>query len=330
MKYIGTWMVWFLAVVLAASAQQEPQYSQFMYNKLPLNAAYTGGRDVLSVRALYRNQWAGLDGAPQTATLSVHSPLRNEDIALGFNLVHDRLGSIHQTWFSMTYAYRIPLDNGMKVSIGMNAGLLYHVNRLAGLDVNDPADEALQDVRRVAPDIGMGVYVYHPDWFYAGLSVPNVVSSDLISQERAGQAELTDGSFAQRTQHLVVIAGGIFALGTPTVKMRPQVLFKHVVRADYGSPFSMDFNVSWLFAERVNAGLGYRTSFGRRESPERLKNAAEISGMLEIWATRQLLIGYAYDHPLTGLSQVSKGSHEIIIGFDFNFDKKRIITPRYF
>lgn len=323
-------LVLMLAGVTVTQAQQEPQYSQFMFNKLPLNAGYTGARDVMSIRALYRNQWTGLDGAPQTATLSFHSPLRNEDLALGFNITHDRIGTLHQTQVSATYAYRIPLNNGIKVSMGVNAGFMYHANRLQEATVNDMGDGALENVSRIVPDIGAGVYIYHPDWFYVGASVPNFIASDLISKERADQAETSGGSVSQRSQHLVAMAGGIVPMGTPALKMRPQVLFKHVVKADYGSPFSMDFNLSFLIIDRVNVGASYRSSFGKNEVPERLKNPAEISGMVEFWATKQLLIGYAYDHPLTDLNTISNGSHEIILGFDFNFEKKKIITPRYF
>jgi len=102
-KYILL-VIFGVAMLTQVQAQQDPQYSQFMYNKLPINSAYTGGRDVLSIRALYRNQWVGLEGAPSTATFSIHSPLKNEDLAIGFNIVHDRLGTINQTIVSGTYA----------------------------------------------------------------------------------------------------------------------------------------------------------------------------------------------------------------------------------
>ena len=101
-----------------AMGQQEPQYTQFMYNKLPMNAGYTGAREVISIRALYRNQWAGIEGAPKTATISIHSPFKRENFALGGFIVNDRLGVTNQTWVDMTYAYRISLTKKTKLSIG--------------------------------------------------------------------------------------------------------------------------------------------------------------------------------------------------------------------
>jgi type IX secretion system PorP/SprF family membrane protein len=317
-------------MVTVVQAQQEPQYSQFMYNKLPLNAAYTGGRDALSIRALYRNQWIGLEGSPQTATFSIHSPLKNEDIALGFNMVHDRLGTINQTWVSATYAYRIPIKNGMKVSFGVNAGFMYHVNKLNEANVNDPNDGSLLNVGRIVPDIGAGIYIYHPEWFYAGVSVPNFISSDIISKERNNEATITGGSPAQRTQHLMAMVGGVIPMGTKALKLRPQAMFKHVVNSEYTDPFSLDMNLSFLIVDRVNVGASYRTTFGKNDVPDRLTNVAEVSGMVEFWPTKQLLIGYAYDYPLNDLNSVTNASHEIILGYDFNFEKKKVITPRYF
>ncbi len=317
-----------IGLVSAAQAQQDPQYSQFMYNKLPINSAYTGGRDVLSIRALYRNQWVGLEGSPQTATLSIHSPLKNEDLALGLNIVHDKLGTINQTVVSASYAYRIPLKNGMKFSFGVNAGFMYHSNKLSEAD-KVVADAVLDnDVGRIVPDVGAGIYVYHPEWFYMGVSVPNFITSDILSKDR--NVENNFGSVAQRSQHLMAMAGGVIPLGTKALKFRPQVMFKHVVNAEYDAPFSMDFNASFLIYDRVNLGATYRTTFGQNDNPDKLNNLYGIAGMVEFWATKQLLIGYAYDYPLNKLNDVTNGSHEIILGFDFDFDKKKIITPRYF
>jgi type IX secretion system PorP/SprF family membrane protein len=259
----------------------------------------------------------------------MHSPLKNEDIALGFNLVHDRLGTINQTMVSATYAYRIPFKNGMKLSFGVNAGFMYHVNKLSEADVNQPVDAALIDVSRIVPDVGAGIYMYH-EYFYVGVSVPNFITSDIISKERSAESSIFGGSPAQRTQHLMAMAGGVIPLGTPSFKLRPQVMFKHVINAEYDSPFSMDFNASFLIVERVNLGATYRTTFGKTDSPDRLTNEYGIIGMAEFWATKQLLIGYAYDYPLNDIAKKTSGSHEIVIGFDFNFDKKKIITPRYF
>ncbi len=219
----------------------------------------------------------------------------------------------------------------MKFSFGVNAGFMYHVNKITEADINDILDPNLiVNTSRIVPDVGAGLYIYHPEWFYVGVSVPNFITSDVISKERADEAPTVGGNVAQRTQHLMVMAGGVIPFGTESFKFRPQAMFKHVINAEYDAPFSLDLNASFLIYNRVNIGASYRTTFGEGINPDILVNRYGVSGMLEFWATKQLLIGYAYDYPLNKLSDVTNGTHEIVVGFDFNFDKKKIITPRYF
>ncbi len=320
-----------LLLSISVLGQQEPQYTQFMFNKLPINSAYTGANEVLSIRALYRNQWTGIEGHPQNATFSIHSPLKNEDLALGFNFVNDRLGEVNQNWFNVTYAYRVPLGGGAtKLSFGVNAGILYYKHCLTCLISNDVGDPSLQDdVSKVMPDVGAGFYFYNPDKFYVGFSVPNFIKSELYNEE---QPRLSNGLIAQRVPHMFAMAGGVINLGTSgTVKIRPQVMFKHILSGEYKSPFSTDFNLSFLLFDRLNIGATYRTTFGNREEKEKLTNSDSFDALLEFWVTKQFMIGYAYDYTLTELNDFTgSGTHEVIMGFDFSFDKSKIITPRYF
>lgn len=317
-----------LMMVITARGQQEPQYTQFMFNKLPINAAYTGANGVMSMRALYRNQWTGINGHPQNATFSIHSPLKNENLAMGFYFVNDRLGKINQNWFDVTYAYRIPLGGKMRLSIGLNAGILYYKHNLTDLNYTQSGDPLLMDnVSRVMPDVGAGFYLSDPDKFYVGFSIPNFIKSDFYNSK---EVQSSTGLVSQRIPHMFAMAGGVIPLGS-SLKIKPQTLFKHILSTEYQSPFSMDFNLSFLIMDRVNLGGGYRTTFGKRSEPDRLVNGDSFMGMAEFWVTKQFMMGYAYDYTLSDLGvAVGSGTHEIIMGFDFSFDKKRVITPRYF
>lgn len=330
-RRIRQWTIVLVVMMLTSSmafGQQEPQYTQFMFNKLPINAAYTGANEVMSIRALYRNQWTGINGHPQNVSFSIHSPLKNENLALGFYFVNDRLGQINQNWFDMTYAYRIPLGGKMRLSFGVNAGLLYYKHNVQDLNFTQSGDPLLMDnVSRVMPDVGAGFYLSDPDKFYVGFSVPNFIKSDFYNSR---EVQSTSGLVSQRLPHMFAMAGGVIPLGS-SLKIKPQTLFKHILSTEYQSPFSMDFNLSFLIMDRVNIGGGYRTTFGKREEPDKLINGDSFMGMVEFWATKQFMIGYAYDYTLSDLGvAVGSGTHEIIMGFDFSFDKKRIITPRYF
>lgn len=316
-----------LTLSVSVYGQQDAQYTQFMYNKLPQNAAYTGAREVLSIRALYRDQWTGgknggIAGAPKTAAFSIHSPLKNDHFALGFWFVNDRLGIEHKNQFNVTYAYRLNLGKQVKLSLGINAGLLWYKLNATSAILTDPNDPAFsQNVSRVLPDVGAGLYIYHPN-FYFGASVPNFIKGDLTAKNQSG-------SDAKRTAHVVLMAGGVIPAGK-VLKIRPQIQYRYLANAQSKIPHTMDFNLSLLIYNRVNIGGQYRTSFGNKNEGVKLTNPDSFDFMLEVWPTKQLMIGYAYDYTLTKLANYNRGSHEVIIGYDFAFEKKKVITPRYF
>lgn len=325
-KKILATIVLFTACVSSLMAQQDPQYTQFMYNKLPQNAGYTGAREVLSIRALYRNQWAGNKGggiykAPQTTSFTIHSPLKNEHFALGFYYTNDRLGQEHKNQFDASFAYRVALGKKVKLSIGVNAGAYWYKYNALGEVADQNGDPILQqNVSRVLPDVGAGLYIYHPN-FYIGASVPNFVKGDLNSKNSVGEA--------RRVAHLVLMAGGVIPAGK-VLKIRPQIQYRYIADGVYKMPHTFDFNLSLLIYNRVNIGAQYRTSFGNKNNGVKLQNPDSFDAMIEVWPTKQLMIGYAYDYTLSKLGNYNNGSHEIILGYDFDFQKKKVITPRYF
>ena len=316
-----------ITVTTLAYGQQDAQYTQFMYNKLPQNAAYTGAREVLSIRALYRNQWSGnknggIAGAPQTTSISIHSPFKNEHFAMGFWYVNDRLGPEHKNQFDVTYAYRINLGKRVKLSLGLNAGLLWYKSNVTSLTPLNTVDPVLtENISRVLPDVGAGLYLYHPN-FYFGASVPNFIKGDLFNKG-------SNMSESSRRPHLVLMAGGAIPAGK-VLYIRPQIQYRYLGDAVTNIPHTLDFNLSFLLYNRVNVGFQYRTTFKNKFEQIKYENSDSFDFMIEAWPTKQLMIGYSYDYSLTELANYNRGGHEIIIGYDFALEKKRVITPRYF
>ena len=308
--------------------QQEPIYSQFMYNKLPINPAYAGVKELWSLRLLYRDQWSGLKGHPRTMGFSANGPVFNDNIALGGNIVHDEIGLTRNTWITSSYAYRLQVKPGgkqqMSFSMGIHAGvMLYKANlhEVRPVEDNDPVFR--EPISRVLPEIGAGFY-FTGTHFYAGASVPNFVPSDLYNKQDA--RDLPDNMITKRVPHFFVMAGGIVPIGKEAmVKFRPQVMTRNVLSRDRKSPFEMDINGSIMLYDWVNLGLTYRTALGNRKlnGGEKLTNPESLIGMVEFWPTKRMMIGYSFDYTLGELQQYSRGSHEIILGYDLEPNRKK-------
>jgi len=240
---------------------------------------------------------------------------------LGFYYVNDRLGVEHKNQFDVTYAYRVHLGKKVKLSIGINAGVFWYKYNGSELIVNQGGDLALtENVSRILPDVGAGLYLYHPN-FYFGASVPNFIKGDLSGKNNPSEA--------RRTAHFVSMLGGVIPAGK-VLKIRPQVQYRYLASAAQKIPHTLDFNLSLLIYDRVNIGGQLRTSFANKNNGVKLTQFDSFDAMIEVWPTKQLMIGYAYDYTLTKLGDYNKGSHEVILGYDFAYNKKRILTPRYF
>ena len=315
MKKIFTILFFMLLINIAgrqsAFAQQDAMFTQYMFNGLVLNPAYAGSRDALNATALYRNQWVNIAGAPKTITFSMHAPVRNEKIGLGFIFANDRLGITNTNNIGLNYAYRIKFKNKGTLSLGLQASVLQYnadfssVQHSFSNSVFDPAFS--QNINRWLPNFGTGIY-YYTKKFYAGASVPNIISNKLNSEGSVFQI----GDRAQQFRHLFLTTGYVFDINK-SLKLKPSILMKFVE----GAPIEFDFNANlWLF-DMFAVGLSYRT----RDS---------IDALFEFQVTPQLGIGYAYDYTLTPLGKYTSGSHEIMVRYEFGFSKTRIITPRYF
>jgi type IX secretion system PorP/SprF family membrane protein len=272
-----------------------------MFNTLAINPAYAGSQEDLSVTALMREQWVGLDGAPSTQTLSAHTPFEKKRIGVGLLVVHDKIGITDQTDLYASYAYKIPMKKGT-LSLGLQGGFLYYKANFSEVSLTDPTFQG-EDLSEFLPNFGAGVY-YSTDRFYAGIGVPQLIQSKVDKGNVASESKLI--------RHYFVHSGYVFDLNQ-NLKLKPNVLFKIVD----GAPLEIDLNANLYFHDLVGLGLSWRSMDA-------------IVMLLQIQITDRLQFGYAYDFGTTALRQVHSGSHELFLNYRFSLSKSKIITPRYF
>ena len=300
------------AFAKALTAQQDPQYTQYVYNPIVINPAYAGNRGVLSVVGLHRSQWVGLDGAPRTQTLSVHTPLQDSRVGLGLSVVNDEIGPADETYIAGDFSYTIPAGDDARLSFGLKAGVhLLNVD-FTRLNIFNPSDPRLQQNidNRLSPTVGLGLY-YHTDKFYLGLSTPNVLQTDHFDDSNnTGSTTF----IAEERIHYFATAGYVFDLNDD-IKFKPSTLVKLV----NGSPLQVDLTANFLFNDKITVGAAYRWS-------------AAVSGLIGFQLSDQMLIGFAYDRETTELGNAvfNDGSYELFLRYELfnNYDK--IITPRFF
>ena len=280
-------------------AQQDPQYTQYMYNMNILNPAYAGSKGVTSIGLLGRTQWVGVDGAPKTATLSINGPV-GKNVGLGFSVIHDEIGPVKEDNLYADFSYTLNFSGEDKFAFGIKAGATFlNVREVITVDV-DPLNVP---VSLIAPNFGVGL-MYYNDRFYAGLSVPNFIESRYLDKKNG------ISSTASEKTHYFLTSGYVFDLDE-NLKLKPSTMLK----ATPGAPLSIDLSLNLLIQEKVELGLSHRLD-------------DSISGMIGFNVNQDLRIGYAYDYTTSNFGEFNSGSHEIMILFDLN--KKKIKSPRFF
>jgi type IX secretion system PorP/SprF family membrane protein len=286
-------------------AQQDPLYSQYMFNTLAFNPAYAGSGDVFTVMALSRHQWVGFEGAPATQTILAHSPLRSQNLALGLSVINDKLGPTRQTGVFADFAYRIRTGESSRLAFGLKGGFNSFRADLAGLSTVDP-DQANVDIQgKMLPNFGFGLF-WHTPLAYVGVSAPKLLENETVE---ATNGLLTTGS---EERHYFVMGGYVMDLGRD-LKFKPSFMARLVA----GAPLSLDVNANFLLRERIWFGAMYR-----------LGNSFGLLGQYQV--NDQLRIGYAFDLATTKLGAYNAGTHEIMLSYDLRFIKGRTISPRYF
>ncbi|MBL4939542.1 MAG: type IX secretion system membrane protein PorP/SprF [Lutibacter sp.] len=279
--------------------QQDAQYTQYMYNMNVLNPAYAGSKGVTSIGLLGRTQWVGIEGAPQTLTLSLHSPIANQ-VGLGFSVIHDEIGPVKEDNVYADFSYTVNTSMEGRLAFGLKAGVTFlGVRELTTVDpdpLNDPINIA-------TPNFGAGIF-YYTNKFYLGLSAPNLLETRHL-EKNSGQT-----SSASEKAHYFFTTGYVFDINDH-LKFKPSTMIK----AASGAPLSVDLSTNILIQEKFEIGVSYRLE-------------DSISAMVGINVSENFRIGYAYDQTVSNLEQFNTGSHEILLLFDFN--RRNIKSPRFF
>ena len=306
----------FLAILALSTftltAQQDPQYTQYMYNTVAINPAYAGNRGVTSIVGLHRSQWVGLEGAPRTQSLSIHSPIGEGKVGLGLSIVNDALGPAQETYIGADFSYTINTSNTGKLSFGLKAGghiLDVDFSKLTLFDASDPRFSQNID-NKISPIIGAGLY-YHTDRFYAGLSVPNLIQTKHFDESNNSNS----ASFiAEERINYYGIMGYTFDI-SDQLKFKPSTLVKLVA----GAPLQVDLTANFLVMEKLHLGAAYRWS-------------AALSGLVGFQVSDSMLIGLAYDRESTDLGDTvyNDGSFEVFLRFELFNEYDRMLTPRFF
>lgn len=289
---------------IASYAQQDAQYTQYMYNTINVNPAYAGSRGALSFFALHRTQWVGLDGAPVSNTLSVNTPFNNSKLGLGVSIINDEIGPSTSNSISTDISYTIPVSESYKLSFGVKgtANLFsIDVNKLNPSDQTDPQFQNIDN--EFSPNIGAGIYL-HSHKAYIGFSVPNFIETDAYNDN--------DIAIYKEKINYYLIGGYVFDLSS-SIKFKPTFMTKLVE----GSPLQVDVSGNFMFNEKFIVGLAYRWS-------------AAMSAMVGFQVSDAFYVGYSYDFETTELDNYNSGSHEIFLRYEVFKKNSKIITPRFF
>lgn len=296
------------------SAQQDAQYTQYMFNTMSVNPAYAGSRGQFTAAALYRSQWVGLDGAPETFTLNLHSPIRNSRVGYGLSVVQDNIGDgvVSETYLDAVISYTIDVSLEGKLSFGFKAGgnlLNLDFNQLRNFDAEPVSNDNIEN--KFSPNFGLGIY-YHTNKFYAGLSAPNILQTEHF--DNAEGSSSSNQFLSQDRINFYMITGYVFDLN-PNFKFKPALLTKVVG----GAPLQLDISANFLYNDKFSFGAAYRWD-------------AAVSAMAGFQITDQLMLGLAYDKETTELggTQFNDGSFEIFLRYELLKSFQKLVSPRFF
>ena len=299
----------FLFFIINASAQQDPQYTQYMYNMNVINPAYaTGTQSMLDIGSLYRTQWVGAVGAPKTLTFFGHMPV-NKKVEMGFSLISDDIvdGAKKENNFYADFAYVLQLNNIHRLSLGLKAGMTSLQTNFNGFKFESTSsDFAFENRDILKPNIGIGAY-YFTDVYYVGLSAPNLLNSKHI-EERSGISD-----YGSENVHAFLTGGYVFRL-SDSFRLKPAFMSKFVK----GAPITLDLSTNVLYNDKFEFGVAYR--FGDA-----------VSALMNVKVAQSIRVGYAYDYTTYNLGQFNSGTHEIFVLFNLDllgkgYDK----SPRFF
>jgi type IX secretion system PorP/SprF family membrane protein len=300
----------------AGYTQQDAGFSMYFFNPLYINPAYAGSREALSGTLVDRNQWVGMEGAPTTQSLTLHSALPNARIGLGLQIYNDKAGPMHNTGISLTYAYHLPLNEQTKLSFGIT-GMLNNISvGWSSINIENPADQAFAGNANSSwvGDASTGVYLYKPR-FYLGLSVNHLM------QSRFGLTHAPGADLAKFYRQYYLTSGLVVPINE-TIDFRPSLLLKYVNAA----PAISEIDATFIFHQRLFLGVGYRV--GKRINMPGSDNM--LIGIAEFAITPSVRIGYSYDYYLNQNGTYNSGTHEFMLGWDISHNNTKLSSPRFF
>ena len=306
MKKLYFLMVIALITFMDVSAQQDPHYTQYMYNLSVVNPAYAGSKENMSGGLLYRKQWVQIEDAPSTGTFFLHSPV-GKNVGVGISAINDKIGPVEETNLYGDFSYTLNMGGEHRLAFGLKAGASFHKVGLLDevfYNVPDLNDDAFStNTSNTFFNIGTGIF-YYTDNYYVSFSIPNMLKSTHL--------DYNGRTFGTEVNHYFLTGGYVFDLNSK-VKFKPFAMVKTALK----EPTSFDISTNFLFNEKFEVGATYRfeDSFG---------------AMVNYAITPNLKIGYAYDHIVSDLKVTTPSSHEFMLLFDLNFPKNVSRSPRYF
>jgi type IX secretion system PorP/SprF family membrane protein len=284
-------------------AQQEVQFTQYMFNGLVLNPAYAGTEEALSLTFIQRKQWANIENAPSTQSLSGHTLFKKKQLGIGFSLVNDKIG-VHRNLSALTnVAYHLKVSAASFISVGVQAGINSRRSNYGSLASGQTTDPKLYEaqVSYTALDLGMGIYFRSPR-VHVGLSAPELLPERFSIYD----------TIAIKLNNMNLFLFGKYRITVnDNIDVEPSLLFKYFK----GIPLSYDLNMALIFRKVLTLGLSYRKS-------------ESIDFMFKGQITPQLQLGYSYDHPFGEVSRMSRGSHELMVNYVFRYIQKKVVSPR--
>ena len=298
-----------ICVFTDAQGQQDPQYTQYMYNTMSVNPAYVGSKGHATITALGRIQWVGFEGAPDTQTLSYDTPIGFKGLGLGFNLVNDKIGPSHELYLDGNVSYTIETGEDGNLAFGLKlGGRILNIDWSIGStrESGDPLFGTENNItNKFLPTVGAGIYYHKPKW-YVGLSVPNFLNQEHYDEEFSNVQEP-----AVERMHFFLIAGYVFDL-SENIKFKPAALLKGVS----GAPLSLDVSANFMFVDKFRAGLAWRWG-------------DSIAALLGFQISDGLYMGYSYDLTTSSYNVANTGTHEVLLRYEI-FRQQRITSPRFF
>jgi type IX secretion system PorP/SprF family membrane protein len=278
-----------------AMAQQAPQFTQYLYNPVSINPAFAGSKKSFSAILMHRSQWSGFEGAPSTQVFSAHTPLRNEKVGLGLSLVSDGLGEEKFDYLYGDFSYTLQVGRTTRLAFGIKAGFTHYSlspELLNSPDIQtDPYFSSYSD--SWSPNVGVGSFLYGKRWYMA-VSVPQMFNVDYIGNADTSY-RVTD------TPNLYFTAGYDFPLANSIV-LKPTSMF---ILTD-GAPISIDVGANIRFYERFMLGANYR-----------FNSYDAFGGLGSFMIGKRLMLGYAYEVPVSGIRPYTGGTHEFFLRYDF-------------